>query len=122
MQNQPWYKKMMQGMCSIWRFLRSVLGWFCIGLGILGLVLPILNGTFFLAIGIMLVGRRHPVLRWWSVHIKLFFRQWAKHSNPMLRRPGRWALSIQQNFSRQRRRFSWWYQGWRSKQRAASLC
>jgi len=119
MQKQSWYKKIMQGLCAIWRFLRPVLGWFCIGLGIIGLVLPVLQGGIFLAIGIMLVGRRHPVIRWWSVHIKLFLRRWAAHKNPLLRAVGRQTLSAQQNFSRQRRRISWWFVERRVKRQQA---
>jgi len=119
MQKQKWCQKVVQVVCSACRVVRLGLGWLSIGIGILGLVLPVLHGTFFLAIGIALVGRRHPTIRWWSVQIKLFLRKWARHKNPLLGRVGRQVLGVQQNFSRHRRRISWWFAEQRAKKRGA---
>jgi uncharacterized membrane protein YbaN (DUF454 family) len=43
--------------------LRLVFGWFFIGLGILGLFLPILQGLIFLALGIALLAPHVPFFR-----------------------------------------------------------
>lgn len=90
-----------------WKILRPVLGWLCIVLGIAGLVLPILQGTLLLALGIALVGRRNWLIRWVSVHSKLLLRQWAAAHSPVVAVPGQWLLKAQQHFSRQRRRLVW---------------
>jgi uncharacterized membrane protein YbaN (DUF454 family) len=39
--------------------LRQGLGWSCIVIDLIGSALPVLQGTPFLVIGILLVGRRH---------------------------------------------------------------
>jgi hypothetical protein len=91
-----------------WPILRQALGWFCILLGLIGLVLPVLQGVIFLVIGISLVGRRNIVLRWASVGFKRFLRSWAASPYPILAVPGRWALHGQHQLSRQRRRLYWW--------------
>ncbi|HRC76656.1 MAG TPA: hypothetical protein PLO33_13355, partial [Kouleothrix sp.] len=43
----------------VWPVVRQVLGWLFIILGVLGLVLPVLQGVLFLVIGVALVGRRN---------------------------------------------------------------
>jgi hypothetical protein len=93
----------------IWPVLRQALGWLCILLGLIGLVLPILQGVIFLVIGIALVGRRHRLIRWVSVHFKLFLRRWAARSTPLVGALGGMALRGQQELSRQRRRLHWWH-------------
>jgi hypothetical protein len=93
----------------IWPVLRQVLGWLFILLGLIGLVLPILQGVIFLVIGIALVGRRHRLIRWVSVHFKLFLHRWAALQTPLLGPLGRMALRGQQELSRQRRRLHWWH-------------
>ncbi|MFL5805600.1 MAG: hypothetical protein ACJ8CR_28165 [Roseiflexaceae bacterium] len=93
----------------IWPVLRQVLGWLFILLGLIGLVLPILQGVIFLVIGIALVGRRQRLIRWVSVHFKLFLRRWAALQTPLIGPLGRMALRGQQELSRQRRRLHWWY-------------
>lgn len=45
------------------RFLLRLTGWFCIFLGILGLILPILQGILFLLIGIYILARVSPRIR-----------------------------------------------------------
>ena len=93
----------------VWPIFRQTLGWLCILLGIIGLVLPVLQGMIFLVIGIALVGRRHPLIRWSSVSLKLFLRRWAALSTPLVGRLGRIALRAQQEVSRKRRRLHWWH-------------
>lgn len=97
--------------------MRQVLGWICIILGLLGLALPLLQGIPLLVLGIALVGRRHWLIRWAGVHIKLLLRRWALIQTPILGPIGRLALRVQQNISRQRRRLHWWYAERRLKAR-----
>jgi hypothetical protein len=99
----------------LWPVLRQVLGWIFILLGLVGLVLPILQGVIFLVIGIALVGRRNRLIRWVSVCLKLFLRRWAALSTPLIGPLGRMALRGQQELSRQRRRLHWWYVERRAK-------
>lgn len=88
----------------IWPVLRQVLGWFFIALGLVGLVLPVLQGVLFLVIGIALVGRRNWLIRRSALVIKRGLRRWARHERPWLARPGRLALHAQHRYSRQSRR------------------
>lgn len=93
-----------------WMFLRPVLGWFLILVGLVGMPLPIIHGTIFLIMGISLVGRRHIVIRWCRVQSKLFLRRWAALHHPVIGTTGRLALRAQKDFSRKTRRLMWWYQ------------
>jgi len=108
----PWRSSFRRRLAIAWRLtwpvLRQVLGWIFILLGLLGLVLPILQGVIFLVIGIALVGRRNPLIRRASVSFKLFLRRWAALPTPLIGRLGRVALRGQQEVSRQRRRLHWW--------------
>jgi hypothetical protein len=92
-----------------WPVVRQVIGWLFILLGLIGLVLPILQGVIFLVIGIALVGRRHPLIRYVSVYFKLFLRRWATLPTPVIGPLGRMALHGQQEVSRQRRRLHFWW-------------
>lgn len=102
---------------KMWVFFRPIIGWLCIGLGIAGLVLPILQGWFFLMVGSAILGRRNRQLRWFAVHTKLVLRYWANLPIPMLSTPGKWALRVQKEFSCKRRRFAWWYMERTKKER-----
>jgi hypothetical protein len=93
----------------VWRIVRPVLGWCCIAFGIIGLLLPVLQGSIFLVLGVMLVGRRNRLIRWVAVHTKLLLRQWASHTQPLIRWVGGMMLAGQKHMSRQRRRLTWWY-------------
>ena len=88
----------------IWPVLRQVLGWFFIALGLLGLVLPVLQGVLFLVIGVALVGRRNWLIRRSALVIKRGLRRWARHERPWLARSGRMALHAQHRYSRHSRR------------------
>lgn len=104
---------------AAWPVVRQVIGWAAIILGLIGLVLPILQGVLLLVIGIALVGRRNWLIRYCSVHFKLFLRRWAKVQIPVIGPCGRLALRAQQQVSRQRRHLHWWYVK-RREQRIAS--
>lgn len=90
-----------------WRYARPTLGWLCIGMGVLGLVLPVLPGVPILVLGITLAGRRTWIIRWAGIHMKLVLRRWAALRTPVIGRVGRWALRAQQRISCQRRQRSW---------------
>jgi hypothetical protein len=87
-----------------WPVIRQVLGWFFIFLGILGLVLPVLQGVLFLVIGVALVGRRNWLIRRAAVLIKRGLRRWAGLPTPVVGPLGRMALRGQHQISRQSRR------------------
>src|SRR4051812_40470413 len=97
-----------------WWLLRQVLGWFLILLGLLGLVLPVLQGVLFLVIGVALVGRRNPLIRRSMLIFRRFLRRWASARSPLVARIGRFALRAQWKCSREsrhlHRRFTEWRQ------------
>lgn len=93
-----------------WRVVRPVLGWGFIILGIVGLVLPVLQGMIFLAIGFGLVGRRNPLLRWLRVHFKLMLKRMAALPYAPAAWVGRTLLNAQRHSSRRLRHLSRWYQ------------
>jgi hypothetical protein len=106
-----WHHGLIRRLATAWRLawpvLRQILGWIFIILGLLGLVLPVLQGVLFLVIGIALVGRRNWVIRWSSIRLKLFQRRWAVLQTPLVGPLGRLMLRGQQELSRQRRRMHW---------------
>jgi len=87
-----------------WPVIRQVLGWFFIFLGVLGLLLPVLQGVLFLVIGVALIGRRNWLIRRAALLIKRSLRRWAKVSTPVVGPLGRMALRAQHECSRQSRR------------------
>ena len=95
-----------------WPVLRQVLGWAFIVLGLLGLVLPFLQGVLFLVIGIALVGRRNIVIRHSRVATKRLLRRWAAQPTPIVGRSGRMALRGQREFSRRARHLHRRYDAW----------
>jgi hypothetical protein len=95
-----------------WPVARQVLGWFFIALGLLGMVLPVLQGVLFLVIGIALVGRRNIVIRHSRVALKRLLRRWAALPTPVIGRSGRVALRAQREFSRQARQLHRRYDAW----------
>ena len=101
-----------------WRYARPTLGWLSIGVGVLGLALPLLPGVPLLVLGIALVGRRTWIIRWAGVHGKLFQRRWAALPSPIIGGVGRWALRVQQRISCQRRELTWRLMRARTRQRA----
>lgn len=65
-------------MTSIARMLRRIIGLVCLGLAVLGFILPIIPGWPFIVPAVVLLGRRDPSLR--RMHIAL------RHSLRFLRR------------------------------------
>src|SRR6476661_10298511 len=86
-----------------WKLLRQVLGWLFILLGLLGLVLPVLQGVLFLVIGVALVGRRNWLIRRSMLIFKRFLRRWAAVQAPLVGPAGRIALRAQCKCSRESR-------------------
>lgn len=82
---------------------RMVCGWCLILLGIAGCILPIIPGLPLLALGIALVGRRHPTIRWWSVNLRRTPRNWARSRQPWLRSLGRRLVETERTTLRQLR-------------------
>lgn len=60
---------------SVWRTVRMVTGLILIGLGLMGLLLPILPGIPLLIAGVALVGTNHPWLRPWVARLRLWRRK-----------------------------------------------
>ena len=108
-----WYCRLRRQLLIAWRVawpvIRQILGWIFILLGLLGLLLPVLQGVIFLVIGIALVGRRNVLIRRTTVLFKLLLRRWALLPTPLIGPLGRFALRAQQEISRQRRRLHWWH-------------
>ena len=96
----------------LWPIARQAFGWLFIVLGLLGLVLPLLQGVLFLVIGIALVGRRNIVIRHARVAIKRLLRRWAAVQIPVLGSAGRAALRGQREFSRRARHLHYRYEAW----------
>ena len=104
-----------RGMLIAWRLLRQVLGWFFILLGLLGLVLPVLQGVLFLVIGVALVGRRNWLIRRSTLLFKRFLRRWAAVQSPLVGGAGRLALRAQWKCSRESRHLHRRYTAWRQQ-------
>ena len=104
-----------------WWVLRQVLGWFFILLGLLGLVLPVLQGVLFLVIGVALVGRRNWLIRRSMLVFKRFLRRWAAAQTPLLSRTGRIALRAQWKCSRESRHLHRRFTEWRQRRVTASI-
>jgi hypothetical protein len=103
-------------MARVWRIFwpvaRQVLGWMFIVLGLLGLVLPLLQGVLFLVIGIALVGRRNIVIRHSRVAIRRFLRRWAAVQAPVIGPAGRLAHRAHRQSARQSRHLHHRYDAW----------
>jgi uncharacterized membrane protein YbaN (DUF454 family) len=97
----------------IWPLLRQALGWFFILLGLLGLVLPVLQGVLFLVIGVTLVGRRNWLIRRSMLIFKRGLRRWAAARAPLVGAAGRIALRAQWKCSRESRHLHRRYAEWR---------
>jgi hypothetical protein len=93
---------------SVWKATKPILGWFLIVIGLIGMPMPIINGTIPLLIGIAMVGHRNWLIRWTRVHIKLFLRWWSARDWPLLGPLGRVARRSAEEISRQHRRMRFW--------------
>jgi len=104
-----------------WWLLRQVLGWFFILLGLIGLVLPVLQGVLFLVIGVALVGRRNPLIRRSMLLFKRFLRRWAAARSPLVGKIGQIALRAQWKGSRESRHLHRRFTEWRQRHVAPSI-
>ncbi len=89
----------------LWVVMRPILGWFFIILGILGVILPILQGIIFLVLGAALIGRRHPLVRWVRGRYKLLIRRMSRSQQPQIRWIGRKSRMALDKLNRQMRDF-----------------
>ncbi|HEU5101830.1 MAG TPA: hypothetical protein VFU22_22570 [Roseiflexaceae bacterium] len=96
----------------LWPVIRHTLGWLFIVLGLIGLVLPVLQGVLLLAIGIALVGRRNWLIRRSTLLFKRFLRRWARVKTPVVGPAGRMALRAQWKCSRESRHLHRRYAEW----------
>ena len=71
--------------------IRRILGWSSIGLGLLGIVLPVLPGLIFIALGIVLLGPHDPALRRSAIAIRLILRRWSQAEQRHMRQIGRFV-------------------------------
>lgn len=94
---------------ALWLVLRPTLGWLLVAIGVIGMPLPIINGTIFLVIGLVLLGPRNRALRWMRVQIKLLLRRWAALETPLIGPLGRLAHRSARQVSRGSRRLHWWW-------------
>jgi hypothetical protein len=68
---------------------RRILGWLSIMVGLAMLVLPG-PGLLALALGVILLGRRDPLLRRWAVLIRVYVRRLSRAERRTLRWAGTW--------------------------------
>ena len=47
-----------------------IIGWFFVGLGVLGLFLPILQGILFIMIGLVILSSRSEMVKRWLKHLE----------------------------------------------------
>jgi len=47
-----------------------IIGWFFVGLGVLGLFLPILQGILFIMIGLAILSSRSEMVKRWLKHLE----------------------------------------------------
>jgi hypothetical protein len=104
---------------GVWLILRPVLGWTLIVVGLIGMPMPIINGTIFLVLGVILVGKRNRLIRWSRVQLKLLLARWAALDTPVIGPLGRLARRSAQTISRQNRRMHWWFMARQARQRVA---
>jgi hypothetical protein len=104
-----------------WWLLRQTLGWAFILLGLLGLVLPVLQGVLFLVIGVALVGHRNWLIRRTKLVFKRFLRRWAAARAPLVAGAGRIALRAQWKCSRESRHLHRRYTEWRRRRVTPSI-
>jgi hypothetical protein len=63
---------------SVWRTIRTVAGLILIGLGLLGLLLPVIPGIPLLIAGVSLVGTNHPWVRPVIARLRAWRRKWKR--------------------------------------------
>jgi hypothetical protein len=93
---------------AFFHYLRLIIGFIFIVIGILGVILPVLPGTIWLIIASLIIGKRSRMLRRASVAGKRGLRRWAAHPQPIIGGLGRWSLGMQHDTSRSLRRVNRW--------------
>lgn len=68
---------------AVWRTIRTVTGLTFIGLGLIGMVIPVIPGIPLLIAGVALVGANHP----WIRPVMARFRAWRRKWKRSRRRP-----------------------------------
>jgi hypothetical protein len=106
----------------LWPIIRQVIGWMFILLGLVGLVLPVLQGVLFLVIGIALVGKRNWLIRRSTLLFKRFLRRWARVKTPLVGPAGRLALRAQWKISREARHLHRRYAEWQQRRALSRVC
>jgi hypothetical protein len=120
--DRHYYRRRLAGARRLfWPIIRQVIGWMFILLGLLGLVLPVLQGVLFLVIGIALVGRRNWLIRRSTLLFKRFLRRWATVETPLVGSAGRMALRAQWKCSREGRHLHRRYTQWRQRRISPSV-
>lgn len=65
----------------MWRTIRTVVGMALLGLGLVGMVLPVLPGIPFLLAGVALLGTNHPWVRPFMARLRLWRRKRTRAAN-----------------------------------------
>lgn len=73
--------------------IRRIMGWSTIALGLLGVMLPVLPGVVFFALGVVLLGPHDPTLRRIAIGIRLILRRWSQANHQQTRRIGQFVRS-----------------------------
>ncbi len=47
-----------------------IVGWFLVGLGVIGLFLPVLQGVLFIMIGLLILSSRSETVKRWLKHLE----------------------------------------------------
>lgn len=63
---------------SVWRTIRTVIGLILIGVGLLGLLVPVMPGIPLLIAGVALVGSNHPLIRPAIARLRTWRRKWRR--------------------------------------------
>jgi hypothetical protein len=70
------------------RLVRRIIGLICLGLALLGFILPIIPGWPFIIPAVVLLGRRDPMLRRLHLLVRHSLRALRRHRSPRIRQLG----------------------------------
>ncbi len=63
---------------SVWRTIRVAIGLTLIGLGLIGMLVPVIPGIPLLIAGVALVGTNHPWIRPFMARLRAWRRKWKR--------------------------------------------